>query len=166
MKRLPKTEENIQKPCKSVSPEPANLLGNIEKIVELSENSELSNEFFEKAVVYINFVKATLQLSDMATVFFAIFVDNIDSRYICIDDLSKYLNCRNIRILKYMDSLNELEKRHLVRCHRKDNTPEYRIPKEVIKALTEGKKIEPRLYTNISQDEFFVFLNELFEEKK
>lgn len=166
MKRLPKTEENIQKPCKSVSPEPTNLLGHIEKIVELSENSELSNEFFEKASVYIDFVKAVFQLSDMATVFFAIFVDNSDSRYICIDDLSKHLNCRNIRILKYMDSLNELEKQRLVRCNRKDNTPEYRIPKEVIQALTEGKKIEPRQITNISQDDFFVFLNELFEEKK
>lgn len=166
MKRLPNTEENIQKPCKSVSSEPNNLLGNIEKIVELSENSELSKEFFEKASVYIDFVKAVLQLSDMATVFFAIFVDNSDSRYIYIKDLSKHFKCRNVRIMQYGENLNELEKRRLVRCCRSDNMPGYRIPKEVMLALTEGKNIEPRQYSNITQDEFFEFMNELFEEKK
>jgi len=52
------------------------LLGNIEKIIELSENSALSDEFFEKARPYIDFVKNKLQLSDMAALFFAVFIDN------------------------------------------------------------------------------------------
>lgn len=147
-------------------PEPANMLGHIEQIIDLSENSELSNEFFEKAKPYIDFVKTTLQLSDMAAVFFALFVDINNSRYTYINELSKHFNCRKVRIMQYKDSLNELEKRRLVRCNRGDNMPGYRIPKEVIFALTNGKKIEPRQYTNISQEEFFDFLNELFEEKK
>ena len=165
MRELSTTEKKQQKPDETAIHAPTNLLGHIEKVIELSENSELSNEFFKKAKPHIDFVKNALQLSDMATVFFAFFVDNTDSRYVYIKDLSKHLNCRKVRIMQYGDSINELEKKRLVRCYRGDNTPGYRIPKEVTAALTNGTNIEPRKFNNLTQDEFFELLSELFEEK-
>ena len=143
-----------------------NLLANIEKIIELSENSELSNEFFEKAKSNIDYVKNVLQVSDMAALLFSLLVDNAGSMYTHIKELSDHLNCRKIRIMQYQDSFNELEKQRLVRCNRKNTLIEFRIPREVISAITEGRKIEPRKYMNISQDEFLEFISELFEEKQ
>lgn len=163
MKRIPTPK---QKPEKKQALEPTTLLGHIEKIIELSEDSELSKEFFEKAKSNINFVKNVLQLSDMATVLFSLLVDNNDSRYTYIKELSEHLNCRKIRIMKHGESLKELENRRLVRCNRRDNSLCYRIPKDVIFALTDGKNIEPRKFDNLSKDEFFDYISELFEERK
>jgi hypothetical protein len=158
--------EQEQKQGMTPSSEPNNLLSNIEKIIELSENSGLGDEFFENAKPYIDFVKNELQLSDMATVFFAFLVDNNDSNYTSINDLSEHFNCRKIRIMRYGESLQELEKKRLVRCHRGSGAIGYQVRKEVMFALNEGEKIEPRQYDNISQNTFFGYLNDLFTEKK
>ncbi|MDO5524008.1 MAG: ATP-binding protein [Bacteroidia bacterium] len=145
--------------------EPTNLLGNIEKIIELSENSELNKNFFDRAKPYIDYVEKVLGISEMAAVFFAFFVDNTDSRYTYTKDLAQYFKCRKIRIMQYGNIFSELENKRLVRCYRGDNTPGYRIPKEVITALSHGKNIEPRKFSNLTQEELFEYLDELFEEK-
>ena len=134
--------EQEQKQGMTPSSEPNNLLSNIEKIIELSENSGLGDEFFENAKPYIDFVKNELQLSDMATVFFAFLVDNNDSNYTSINDLSEHFNCRKVRIMRYGESLQELEKKRLVRCHRGSGAIGYQVRKEVMFALNEGEKIE------------------------
>lgn len=148
------------------SSEPINLLGNIEMVIELSENSRLSDEFYEKAKPYIDVIKSHLQLSDMAALFFSIFVDNDNSSYTSIKDLSQHLDCRKIRIMQYGDSLHELEKRRLIRCRRRDNEVGYRVPSEVFYALTEERAIEPWQNSHLSQEDFFSFVNDLFKERK
>lgn len=158
--------EQEQGPEMTPSSEPSSLLRNIEQIIELSENSGLNDEFFEEAKPCIDFVKNEMQLSAMAALFFAIFVDNHDSGYTSIKELSEHLKCRKIRIMQYWDSLHELEKRRLVRCHRGSGVVDYRIPKEVMLALSDGNRIDPRQYDNISQNAFFGILNDLFKEKK
>lgn len=158
--------EQAKKPEMTPSSEQNSLLGNIEKIIELSENSALSDEFFEKARPYIDFVKNKLQLSDMAALFFAVFIDNNDSTYTTIKELSEHFKCRKIRIMRYGDSLRELERRRLVRCRRKGNEIGYRVPNEVMFAISEGRNMEPRQSSDLSRDDFFGLLNDLFEERK
>lgn len=158
--------EQEQRPETTPSSEPSSLLQNIEQIIELSENSGLRDEFFEEAKPCIDFVKNEMQLSAMAALFFSIFVDNHDSGYTTIKELSEHLKCRKIRIMQYCNSLHELEKRRLVRCHRGSGVVGYRIPKEVMLALSDGNRIDPRQYDNISQNAFFGILNDLFKEKK
>ena len=146
--------------------QPDNLLKNIEQIIELSENSELSDEFFDQAKPYINFVKDKLQLTDMAALFFAVFVENNDTGYSSVKKLSNHFKCRKIHIMRYGESFLELERRRLIRCKRSDNEIGYRIPAEVIYALHDGREIEPREISDLSQDDFFSRVNELFTERK
>jgi len=147
------------------SHKPNILLQNIEQIIELSENSELSDAFFNQAKPYINFVKDKFHLSDISAIFFAVFVDNNDSGYTTIKKLSDHFNCRKIRIMRYGESLRELERRRLIRCRRSGNEIGYRIPAEVILALSDGRDLEPRQNADLSQDDFFSLLSELFNER-
>ena len=148
------------------SHKPNILLQNIEQIIEQSENTGLSDAFFNQAKPYLNFVKDKLQLTDMAALLFAVFVDNNDSGYTTIKKLSDHFNCRKIRIMRYGESLRELERRRLIRCRRSGNEIGYRIPAEVILALSDGRDLEPRQNADLSQDDFFSRLNELFSERK
>ncbi|MFA5229543.1 MAG: ATP-binding protein [Candidatus Paceibacterota bacterium] len=142
------------------------LLQNIEQIIEMSESSELSDVFFDQAKPYIDFVKDKFHLSDIATIFFAVFVNNNDSCYISVKKLADHFKCRKIRIMRYGESFLELERRRLVRCKRSDNEIGYRIPADVIYALHDGRDIEPKQISDLSQDDFFSRLNDLFLERK
>jgi hypothetical protein len=51
------------------------LLGHIEQIVELSLNSGLKDDFFEKAKPHLNHVKRVLHLNDIQVVFLSHFMD-------------------------------------------------------------------------------------------
>lgn len=148
------------------SHKPNILLQNIEQIIELSENSELSDAFFNQAKPYINFVKDKFHLSDISAIFFAVFVNNNDSCYISVKKLADHFKCRKIRIMRYVEAFLELERRRLVRCKRSDNEIGYRIPADVIYALHDGREIEPKQISDLSQDDFFSRLNELFSERK
>lgn len=148
-----------------IASEPSNLLRNIEVVVDYSEKSKLSDEFFEKAKSHIDIITSHLQLSDMAAIFFSILVDNFNSGYTSVNDLSDHFKCRKIRIMRYSDSLRELEKRRLVRCRRRDNRVEYRVPNEVIYALTEGRTNELCQNPSVSQDNFFYIVSKLFKER-
>ena len=68
--------------------------------------------------------------------------------------------------MRYGESFLELERRRLIRCKRSDNEIGYRIPAEVIYALHDGREIEPREISDLSQDDFFSRVNELFTERK
>lgn len=68
--------------------------------------------------------------------------------------------------MRYGEAFLELERRRLVRCKRSDNEIGYRIPADVIYALHDGREIEPKQIYDLSQDDFFSRLNELFSERK
>ena len=77
------------------------ILAHIEKIVELSENSELNNEFFEKAKPHIDLLKKRLQLNDMQVVLLSHFIDKariivfISAKFLKLSD-AVLSNCYNI----------------------------------------------------------------------
>ena len=94
------------------------LLSAIEQIVELANESQLSKEFYRKADKYIKYVSTKLELTKEQSVMMALFINRSDHNRILIRELSKDVNCPTIRILRYMNDIDELEKRGLVRCCR------------------------------------------------
>ena len=94
------------------------LLTAIEQIVEKAKDSQLSKEFYRKADRYIKYVSAKLDLTKEQSVMLALFVNRSDDSSIYISQLSKDVKCSTIRILRYINDINELEKRELIRCCR------------------------------------------------
>ena len=75
MSELTTTKEEQSKSQKNTSNETLTLLIVIEQIVELSEGSKLSDDFFKDAKRYISYVSKKLSLNPIQTVFFSVFVD-------------------------------------------------------------------------------------------
>ncbi|MDR2064404.1 MAG: ATP-binding protein, partial [Prevotellaceae bacterium] len=141
------------------------LLGHIEKIVEMSGDSKLSNELFVKAKTHINFVKRSLHLDDIQTILFANFVDRAQDNQILISEIADFIKCRSIKILQYMANIEALEKRRLIRCSHGDRRMSFRVPKEVLDALLQNKAYQPNRKTGLVIEDFFVELAKLFDER-
>ncbi|MDR1884610.1 MAG: ATP-binding protein [Prevotella sp.] len=142
------------------------LLGHLEQIVELSLNSGLKDDFFEKAKPHLNHVKRVLHLNDIQAVFLSHFMDKSDSSSIYISEISNSVKCRTLKLIQHMDDIDVLEKRRLIRCSRGSNQLSYRVPREVVEALRKNENYQPVKRTNIPIEELFEELAKLFSEKE
>lgn len=140
------------------------LLQHIENIIELIESSNLSDEFYENAQESINFIAKEMNLTENQTILFPVFVEMNDEYQFRLKDISRYIGCKNIKILGMMADIDELEKRRLIRC-RRNNDPYYRIPLCVINSLKNNKVYEPESISNLNIDALFTHLGRLFGER-
>ena len=143
------------------------LLLAIEQIVELASESQLSKEFYRKADKYIKYVSTKLELTKEQSVMMALFINRSDDNRILIRELSKDVNCPTIRILRYMNDIDELEKRGLVRCCRERRSNiSYRVPFDVIEAFKRNEKYVPKKCTNLNCLGLFCILEDIFEQRQ
>ncbi|MDR2150566.1 MAG: AAA family ATPase [Spirochaetaceae bacterium] len=140
------------------------LLGHIERIVELSEKKGLTDDFFERASAHITVVTEKLAVTPIQALLLSHFLNRCDDQAITIDDISESIKCSKIRIIQYMNELDELEKRKFIYCCREFKSISYRVPLYVISALRKDEKPEPEHYENISINEFFTAIESLFEQ--
>lgn len=154
----------VQKP-KIDNKKKLTMLSAIEQVVELSEDSNLSEEFFEKAKRPINFLRKRLSMTAVQVVLLSLFIDKSDDQCIRISDLASHLRCRNVRIIRYMSEIDELEKRKYVCCCRQNRRITYRVPIGVLTALKENKEYVLKENKNLSCVELFCALDELFDQK-
>ncbi len=85
--------------------EAIDLLMAFEQIVEMAEDSQLSDEFYRKADKYIKYVSAKLDLTKEQSVMLALFVNRSYEECIQMEELSKYVKCSTVRILRYMNDI-------------------------------------------------------------
>lgn len=143
--------------------EAIDLLMAFEQIVEMAEDSQLSDAFYRKADKYIKYVSAKLDLSQKQSVMLALFVNRSYEECIQMEELSKYVKCSTARILRYMNDIDELEKKEFIRCRRSKGKISYRVPFEVLEAAKNNEKFIPKKYTGLSCQELFGVLEEIFK---
>ena len=135
------------------------LLTAIEQIVEKARDSKLSPEFYRKASRYIKYVSDKLDLTKEQSVMLALFINRSDDSSIRISELSEDVKCSTIHILRYMNDIDILEKRELIRCCRDLNgyrkSISYRVPFDVIEAMKRDEKYAPRRCTDLTCQELF-----------
>ena len=139
------------------------LLTAVEQIVDKAKDSGLRSEFYRKADRYIKYLSEVMDLTKEQSVMLALFIDNSDDTRISLSDIGRYLDCHNARIIRYMNEIDVLEKRELVRCSREDKRMRYRVPIEVIEAFKNNKKYTPKNCSGLSCQEFFDEIQEVFE---
>ena len=143
--------------------EAIDLLMAFEQIVEMAEDSQLSDEFYRKADKYINYVSAKLDLTKKQSVMLALFVNRSYEECIQMEELSKYVKCSTVRILRYMNDIDELVKKEFIRCRRSKEKISYRVPFELLEAAKNNEKFIPKKYMRLSCQELFGVLEEIFE---
>lgn len=139
------------------------LLAAIEQIVDKAKGTGLSAEFYRKADRYIKYVSEVMELTKEQSVMLALFVDYSCDTDITISSFGEYLGCRTSRLLRYMNDIDVLEKRELIRGRHSHNDVTYRVPVELIEALKRNEKYVPKDYTGLTCVELFGELANIFD---
>ena len=142
------------------------LLVAIEQIVDKAKGTGLSAEFFRKADRYIRYVSEVMELTKEQSVMLALFVDNSCDTDITISSFGEYLGCRTSRLLRYMNDIDVLEKRELIRGRHSHDEVTYRVPVELIEALKRNEKYVPKDYTGLTCVELFGELANIFDMRE
>ena len=142
------------------------LLSAVEHIVDKAKDSGLNAEFYRKTNRYIKYVSDKLGLTKEQSVMMALFIDNSEDSSISISDFGKFVGCRTTRILRYMNDIDVLEKRELVRCCRDRRGLSYRVPFEVLEAFRQDEKYVPADCSGLTCSQLFDELEEIFDSRK
>ena len=142
-----------------------NLLECIEVIADKAENSHLSDEFFNEVEGQIGYVSRKLGINRIQAVVLALMVNRSFDTRIELNDLSDYLNCKYIKMLKYSADVEGLVKSHLIACTRGrgDGNLTYRVPPVVIEHLKNNKAYKYEVPKSLTTSEFFGKLNEYID---
>lgn len=114
---------------------PESVLEAFEHIVELAEDSSLSEEFFQQAGMQIEYAAARMNLSPIQTVLLAIFVDRSEDNCIHLSEIARFLGCRTTKILRLSKEVDALEEMHYVVASRSRGNLSYRVPFEVLESV-------------------------------
>ena len=143
---------------------PKSVLESFEYIVELAEDSNLDNDFIEKAATHIRYASRKLKLTAMQVVLLAMFVDRSEDSRIMISEIARYAGCRTTKILRLSDDIDILESMHYLRASRSSKSLSYRVPVAVLKSLRKNQpyihETEPVLDTQTFFDRFDKLMNE------
>lgn len=144
---------------------PKSVLEAFEYIVELSEDSNLSREFFDKASRAVKYATRKLQLTPMQAVLLAQFVDRSQERCIMMSEIAEYTGCRTTRILRLADDIDVLVSKHYLKASRGNNRLSYRVPKEVLASLRKNQPYVHTVEPIIDAQGFFDRFKVLMDEK-
>lgn len=160
-----KTVDKSKQKDDAQNAKPKSILESFEYIVELAEDSNLDNDFFEKAAKHIKYASRKLKLTTMQVVLLAMFVDRSEDSRIMISDIAKYAGCRTTKILRLSDDIDTLESQRYLRASRSRNSLSYRVPGAVLKSL---RKNQPYIYEEdpvLDTQTFFDRFDRLMNEK-
>ena len=90
------------------------LLQAIERVVELSKDSQLSDDFMQQASPEIGLISDSYGISDVQAVLFCVCMER-GPRRVDYDDLASHLDLSKIRILRYASDIDALVHRRLLR---------------------------------------------------
>jgi hypothetical protein len=140
------------------------ILDQIDKIVEISKKNGI-----EKCLIvgkkHLDYITKKLGINPIQAVLFSHFMERNNDSIIMLSEIAESIKCSNIKIIKYMNECEELEKKKLIRCSRNSDGVSYRIPRNVLDSLRKNDEFKSEKLDNLSIIKFFVTLEQIFEEK-
>lgn len=143
--------------------EPIDLLQAFEIIVEKAKGSSLGEEFYQKADPYLVFVSDKLCISKRASVIMALFADRCYDTHIRFSDLTEFLDCRILTLLRYSNETQELIDKEYV-CQNRIEGLSYSIPMEVMEAFQHNRQYIPSDVDEFTARELFDKFDELLSK--
>lgn len=143
--------------------EQIDLLQAFEIIVEKAKGSSLGEEFYQKADPYLGFVSDKLCISKRASVLMALFADRCYDTHIRFSDLTEFLDCRILTLLRYSNETQELIDKEYVSQNRIEGLS-YSIPMEVMEAFQHNQRYIPSDVDEFTARELFDKFDELFSK--
>lgn len=148
----------------SIQPRYNCILDHIEKILEISKKGGI-DKCLSTGKKHLDYVSGKLGINHLQAVLFSHFIGKNDDNHIYIGEIANSLNCSNIRILKYLNECEELEKKKLLRCCRTDENTSYRVPRDVCESLRKNDEYRPQKTDNLTVNKFFNISDRIFMER-
>ncbi len=139
------------------------LLQTIERVVELSKDSELDDEFLESAEPELTLLSSRLGVTPVQAVLFSICLDCGPYR-VNYDDLAGHLDMGNVRVLSYGKDLDALVRRRLLRYRDVVEGDSVGVPRDVLKALKNDEVPEQPNIKGLDVFDFFEAVNRIFND--
>ena len=139
------------------------LLEAIERVVELSKDSKMSDDFLLAASPEIGLLADSYGITEQQAVLFCICMER-GPRRVDYDDFARHLDLSNIRVLSYASDIDALVHRRLLRYRDVNDEDSFDVYQPVIKALkrNEAYQLPPR--KGLDCNELFDQLNMLFDD--
>ena len=139
------------------------LLEAIERVVELSKDSKMSNDFLLAASPEIGLLADSYGITEQQAVLFCICMERGPHR-VDYDDFARHLDMSNIRVLSYASDIDALVHRRLLRYRDVNDEDSFDVYQPVIKALKrdEAYQLPPR--KGLDCNELFDQLNMLYDD--
>ena len=110
------------------------LLQAIERVVELAEDSKMSQEFMKKAKTEIQLLAKSYGITERQAVLFCVCMEK-GPRRVDYDDLASFLDMNKISVLSYASDIDALVRRRLLRFRDVKDEDDFDIPTSVVRCL-------------------------------
>jgi hypothetical protein len=141
------------------------ILDHIEKIIEISQKYNIEKSL-SKGRKHIDYVTGKLGISPIQAVLFSHFMERSDDSHIQLGEIAQSIKCSKLRIIKYINDCEELERKKLIRCRREKDNVSFRVPRDVCESIRKYNEFRPEKKDNLSIDRFFTALERIFEERE
>ena len=139
------------------------LLQAIERVVELSRNSKMSDEFMLEAAPEISLLANNYGITERQAVLFCICMEK-GPRRVDYDDLASHLDMNRISVLGYAADIDALVRRRLLKFRDVKDEDDFDIPTAVIRCLKHNEVYELPQRTRLDCAEMFELLDQWFED--
>ena len=139
------------------------LLEAIERVVELSKDSKMSNDFLQNASLEIGLIADSYGITEQQAVLFCICMER-GPRRVNYDDFARHLDLSNIRVLSYASDVDALVRRRLIRYRNVHDEDSFDVNQSVIKALKRNEAYQLPTRTDLDCNDLFEQLNMLFDD--
>ena len=132
-----------------------NLLYSLSELSRVARNSHLSEEFYEKNKVTIEYLKDKLNISFTGVVLFSVFLETASFRNMSYSDVADYLGITNIEMLNLDVDVKSLIRSGYLRSGEQNmyDCQTYKVPQNVVAALLKGEAYQrPPLHKDNSYE--------------
>ena len=140
------------------------ILDHIERIIEISQKYGIEKCLF-KGKKHIDYITVKLGITPIQAVLFSHFMEKSDDNNILISEIAASIKCSKLRIIKYINDCEELEKRRLIRCKKDKDSMTFRVPREVCESLRKHNEFRPEKKDNLAIEQFLTVVERIFEER-
>ena len=135
-----------------------------EMIYEVSCDSKLSPEFYNKCDDAINFVSKKLNVTHFQSIMLAILANSDVSQ--SLNDMSSYTKCSPIKFRIHKKELDDLHYRHFVQWSMSRYSLEYRIREEFMEAIIDNIPYNPKKYEDYTAYDVYTKISKWIEMLK
>ena len=159
------SEDSTWKPCKIDNKKELTIIDAIEQVVTLVRDSQFCTAFFRAAKRPLEYLSERLSLTQDQAALFSVLVNFSNDSRIKLSDITEFVNCSQIEILRRATDLNELKRLHFIDRRDTSHWGEiYYVTSTALNAIKKNTTFEPPQTSNLTLTQFLDLTGQYIEQ--